>query len=824
MGVRIRILASIGLVSCWVTLGVTAASATPAHLDLGFGESGISRTVLPPQFDIESFREIAVTAAGGVVTRSSFYSGTELRHYGPEGALASAEPNVKNGEDVDLEPAEATTPEGGRLVGIRYGEEGDGAVSRFRPDGSPDASFGSGGTSEKLPFEVDAVAPLPSGKVLAAGKGVLSLGGTKSVPTYQGFVARLRADGSLDPSFGKEGIAKLGTEDAVTGEAALHVQGRAGEGVEAVTQTTVVALGPSGNLALDFGKGGRLTTPGPAVGAAEVGGEELLVAGTKPTGSSSRNSEGAEPEEFYVARYTQAGQPDPTYAGGVGVATLDPGGEAMANAAVFGTDGSATIGGQVTEGSVGCPPGYFCDRTPVVVRLTPAGLPDGGFGRAGVVRLSGLTTPFQTDYYYGVEALAPRPGGGLFAAGDGNGVTFVAALTPDGSLDSTFGTGGLVTKSGSKAAYAAPTATGTDGAGDIFSLVQTDSGMSLSEGTVVLRYSPQGKLDPEYGEEGKAYVPPLSEGFAVAPDGSVYVASSQTSTLSKLTPAGSLDPSFGEEGSVFLPGGRAFGPAAVTRLADGDLLVAGRQTKRIGTWPAVFRYLPDGELDHSFKKIELPMKRPGRTGTWNVAAMAIDGHGRILLGGSRLHGCCAEDATLIRLKSDGSLDRSFGRDGIGSVGGWPNMEIRGMATRDGSALAAVVSDGKVTHELLYSFRPDGRLDRRFGDGGTAIIRPHQSRPGGDSAVSVFPFSNRIIVVRSGFKGPIVAFSPKGRRERGFTHRLKRAVPERPGYSAPAGPSATLDDGNIVLTWSDSHLGRSERAKQIEIDLQRILLP
>src|ERR1700761_1507233 len=328
-----------------LALGVGAALAAPPRLDGSFGVDGIVSTSFPPQAVVEPFREIAATTDGGVITRSSYYEGTELRHYGADGSLVKAEPEVKNGRQVQIQPPESATPEGGRLVAVSATEEGGpNVVSRYAPDGSLDPSFGSGGTSEKLPFEVQAVAALPAGKVLVAGAGILEPGGTKTLPTYQVYVARLGSDGKIEQGFGKAGIVKLQSEDKVPGADALFIQARQGGGAEVVVASMVAGLDSSGNLDPGFGNGGRVATPGPAVGAGAAADEALLVGGTRPIGQPPKVEEEA-PEELYVARYDAAGHLDPTYAGGSGIAVPDQGEEASAGAALVGGDGSVTVGG-----------------------------------------------------------------------------------------------------------------------------------------------------------------------------------------------------------------------------------------------------------------------------------------------------------------------------------------------------------------------------------------------------------------------------------------------------------------------------------------------
>ena len=323
MTMRQRIWLILGLALALVPTAVVPSALAAVRVDRGFGTAGIARTPLPPRYESESFFEISPTPDGGVLGNTNEFGGLEISSYGPEGALLGEETRE---EEAPLRPPEATTAAGGRLVGAGVGDTEDpsGQVRLYEPDGSPDPTFGTDGVSESLPFDVEAVAALPSGKVLAAGPGRYRLG-TPNKPGFdQIFVARLTAEGKLDPSFGNDGEARLHREDKVSEEKALHVQARGIEGAEIVgNQGTVIALDAAGKLDRSFGKGGQVTAPGQVVGAGAAAGEALLVAGAKPVRGDSKE-EGAGPEELYVARYTAAGSLDPTYAGGSGIATIVP--------------------------------------------------------------------------------------------------------------------------------------------------------------------------------------------------------------------------------------------------------------------------------------------------------------------------------------------------------------------------------------------------------------------------------------------------------------------------------------------------------------------
>jgi uncharacterized delta-60 repeat protein len=830
---RIRLTCGLALALVAIVM-VPRSLAAQVRFDPGFGRGGIARTPLPPAFDTELFKEVAAAPDGGVLARAGFFSSGDVDRFGPDGALLAEETRK---EVVVLQPPETAVADGGRLVGIGPEGEAKGAVSRYRPDGSLDTSFGNGGTSESLPFEVEAVAALPSGKVLAAGAGVYSSGGTKSPPVNQVFVGRLDADGKLDSGFGQGGIVKLRSKEKVIDQTALSIQGRTGEGAEVVAESTVVALDASGKLDPSFGKGGRVATLGQVIGAGVTADEALLVAGTKPREPGRK--EETEAPQFYVARYTASGKLDPAYAGGSGVAVLAPEGEAQAGSALFESDGSVLIGGLVKPRSAGCPRGYSCHRTPAVVRFTPDGRPDAGFGKGGLVLLPALSVRIgSSGYLYGVDALAARPGGGVFAAGEAEQAAFVAAIGGDGSLDGSFGARGIATKSNPQTALAAPVATGVDGSRDVFVIAQTDSGMWLSEGVVVLRYSPNGKLDREFGEEGEAFVPPGKQALAVAPNGSSYVTSASESTLTKLTPTGVLDPKFGTEGTVDFPlSKRHYAPEAVVRLPEGRLVVAGNLDSRHGSRPAVLRYLPDGKIDRSFGKggVEVVKLRRGRR--WQVETMTVDRKGRILLAGSaprrHPHGCCTQAGMLIRLDADGRLDSHFGRGGGALFGGGAMTQVNSLALRGNRILAVAtftkyspLADAAVG-DLLFSFRPDGRPDRHFADHGVArvLLSPHRKRYDheGENTAAVFSTPHRILVVRAGFYGPLLSFSPSGRLERNFLRRIKGLVPRRQTQNVPVSPSATLDGNSLILAWSAFPAHPSGRGLQAEVNMQRLLL-
>jgi uncharacterized delta-60 repeat protein len=827
---RIGVTWGIGVLLVTMVWGTTAVAAP--GIDGGFGDGGIGRSPLPPSFSVEGFREVATSADGGVVVDSGGYGSQVVRRYGADGTGGAPE-KIKTGEEVTLQPAEAATPDGGRVVGLVKGpEEIGGKVVRYGADGSLDGGFGSGGTVATLPLSPEAVAALPSGKVLVAGAGVYTPVGVKTPAVNQVIVARLNADGSLDESFGTKGLVSLHTDLKVTDQKALHVQALGSEGAEVVTLSTIVGLTSTGGADAGFGQGGLVPTYGRVVAAGAAAGGRLLVAGTKPPGpppklGATYRREEPGRESFYVARYDAAGNLDPEFAGGGGIATLEPPDARFTNAttAIFEADGSTVIGGSVTPRVPGCPFDYLCDNAPTLARFTAAGAADSGFGQGGLLSLTALGSVAGGGYLAGAAALAPRPGGGVFAAGESQQAAFVAAVGPGGQLDPGFGQGGVVTQSEPRTAFSESVATGVDAAGNVYVAARTSSGGSYGD-AAVLRYTPSGRLDRTYGEGGLAYVAPGARALAVAPDGTAFTVTHETGpqpTLSKVTPAGRPDPGFGENGTAFFPFPHYdYRPEGVLALAGGKLLVVGNLQVKNGSRPALVRFLPDGKLDPSFGKGGADVLRPGRKRSWSAHTVAIDGKGGIVVGGSAapLHQHKVEDAALIQLKADGAIDKRFGRRGSVFFERGYISEAARLLRRGKRIVALTFSTGKRSKgDQLYSFAPGGRLERDFGRRGNVPVELPGEKKGG-TALGLFFADGSILVPRS---DSILAFSPRGKLRRDASRRLPNLLPNPQTEDIEWGPSAALDGDGVVVSWTALPPEHTGHGLQGEVNLRRLRL-
>jgi uncharacterized delta-60 repeat protein len=324
-------------------------------------------------------------------------------------------------------------------------------------------------------------------------------------------------------------------------------------------------------------------------------------------------------------------------------------------------------------------------------------------------------------------------------------IALIAALTglfvivgPAGSAraecgpDPAFGSGGVLVSGLS---------TGTDEVGARGVAALPDGAAIVAGGAGVMtaaRYLPDGTLDPAFGEFGDgiavvSHDPVLGSAaydVAVQPDGKVVLAgnafaavpgsSSFDFAVARLNPDGTRDASFGGgDGAVYLDlQGRHDSAAAVAVDSAGRIVVAGHSESFDGTSSdaVVLRLLPDGSLDPSFgnQGIAVVGLRADRAA---AEGLALQADGAILVAGFYDPGS-GDNPWLARLRGDGSPDRRFGRKGLvlpstGSI--WYDVTVQ----PDGR----IVTAGEVSLDLAVArYLPNGTADASFGAGGMTTVQ------------------------------------------------------------------------------------------------------
>ncbi|MEV7812623.1 delta-60 repeat domain-containing protein [Streptomyces flaveolus] len=351
---------------------------------------------------------------------------------------------------------------------------------------------------------------------------------------------------------------------------------------------------------------------------------------------------------------------------------------------------------------------------------------DSSFGGNGKV--------VDLDVSAGIEGhgLAVQDDGKLVALGsfygEGTGPDFVVVrYNPDGTLDSGFGNGGIVTTDfgqGEEAAHGL--ALQPDGKIVVVGTTQRPG----SEGCcwfTVARYQPDGDLDTGFGDGGRTITDFGSDGSAdayavtVQPDGRI-VAVGQSGgdiVVARYDSAGDPDPTFSGDGQLtthFSAGGISTAQD-VALQSDGRIVVAGGVgLGNPGYTPAfaLVRYNPNGSLDTGFdgdgKRVV------GFSGE-------AQGYGLVLIPGGDMavagyvtpSGGTSSRFALARLNADGSLDTGFDGDGKVTTTFAGGSRAHDVALQSDGKLVAAGSRGG--DWALARYNTNGSLDTGFdGDG------------------------------------------------------------------------------------------------------------
>ncbi|WP_422775931.1 M10 family metallopeptidase C-terminal domain-containing protein [Pseudomonas mediterranea] len=309
--------------------------------------------------------------------------------------------------------------------------------------------------------------------------------------------------------------------------------------------------------------------------------------------------------------------------------------------------------------------------------------------------------PVTLDIEDGGNA-AVQPGGGYLATHyvqvGGAWVSGISRTLADGSLDTSFGNGGVATVPFYWNDFLSQQAS--------FS-VQTDGSFFASAGYPsgeihIARFDATGTLVSSFAEDG---ILDLTASVGIHPasiidvslqeDGKVLVTGRDT--LTRLNQDGTLDSSFANGGSLALD----VHANALVIQDDGKILLAGAS----GGVATVIRLNVDGSLDTDFGH-QGQVSWGSESAPFAVADMIVLANGKLLIGGSQGTSADGYLAALVQLNADGSLDHSFGNpdDGYHHLdGGGDDDFLLGTASFDDAILGGAgndLLDGQQGRDLL----------------------------------------------------------------------------------------------------------------------------
>jgi uncharacterized delta-60 repeat protein len=313
------------------------------------------------------------------------------------------------------------------VVGADAGT-GDMAIMRFTEAGALDPAFGDGGITRVNVAGVDV-----ANDVALQSDGKLVVVGTTNVGTTDADIAvvRLTAAGALDTTFDSDGKVTIDFSGADAGEAIL-VEGTniivAGSR-NGLSNPAVAKLNSNGALVEAFGAGGKTSLSG----IAAANGMRVTNLGIQNNGKLLLSGQNG--GQLVAVRLNADGTGDNAFSGDGYAVAPKQGVTDEANAAVATSGGVVTVAGRATGPN----------NDIVVARFTNNGSLDTTFSGDGVMTIdTGSLNDVANDAWLLGD-------GSLLIAGGNGDDTVMAQVTPQGTLDPTFGTGGISVKDASGA-------------------------------------------------------------------------------------------------------------------------------------------------------------------------------------------------------------------------------------------------------------------------------------------------------------------------------------------------------------------------------------
>jgi uncharacterized delta-60 repeat protein len=387
---------------------------------------------------------------------------------------------------------------------------------------------------------------------------------------------------------------------------------------------------------------------------------------------------------------------------------------------------------------------------------------DPSFGTDGTV-----TTSFGGQDQ--AAAVALQTDGKIVVVGSGEGAIEVVRYNPDGSLDSTFGTGGKLELGGGVGFGATGTALAIQSNGQIVVVGNTipalgspSNGMIAENSEIlVYRINTNGTIDTTFGASPIIFGRfNQATGVAIQSNGQIVVAGTTSNgefdignshplvgsfAVARLNTDGTLDTTFNGTGMQTVSFEGNDGANAVTIQPNGDLVLAGYAGPSNVAAPAVAidfavaRLTPGGILDTTFDGTG---KETVDFGFSDVAnAVALQSNGDIVLAGTATGS--SPDFAIARFLPGGGLDSTFNTTG--------KVEYN-IGADDEAAGVAVQPDGKIVVV--------GTTNTGGSSGATGVVLRLTSA--GDQDLSFGPHSTELFGTGTHVVAAGVALTPTGR--------------------------------------------------------------
>lgn len=674
----------------------------------------------------------------------------------------------------------------------------DFALARYTTNGTIDKSFSDDGILVSSLSEGDdiptAIAIQNDGKIAVVGYS--NINNQNKTQSFCAIV-RYNTDGSVDSSFTVD-AKRLGFRSAYPNSAVIQTDGKiviAGQSVTGVqgqtaTNIFVARYNTDGTLDGTFNnKGWQITDFGSDNENASMvklqNDGKIVVVANASNGSNT---------DFALARYKTDGSLDSSF-GTNGLQQTDfENGEEAASLLYIKNDGKIVVAGSTLNNTFLALAHYNAD-----------GSPDRSFYDDGTFSNSFKSAPQGFSRY---SATAIQSDGKMIAAGrtwNGSNTDFaVVRYNTDGSLDSTFSNKGVqITDLGDYKDGAFAVAIQRDGkivAGGY-------SSDEIGPHFAIARYNTDGSLDSAFGGDGTPPLDPNLQGnvraLVIQSDGKVLVTgnlwngSDNDFGVVRYNINGSLDSSFGTYGILKTDFGSTEDNATAMGLqTDGKIVVSGLSYNYPNKNFILIRYNTDGSIDNTFEK------KIVEVGENQINALVIQRDGKIVVGGINVsydeYNDPNTDFAFARFNPDGTFDTGFGNGGIAIFDREKDDLINALVLqRNGKIIGGGVSKGTFT---LVRLKTDGSLDSSFSNDGIQTTKASTSF---NEIRAMALSNNKLYVAGIGEYPGDFAVAARYLLDDTLTPPIVRLTAPRSDtvYSAPARiklkATATDEDGNII---------------------------
>ncbi len=633
-------------------------------LDTGFGNGLVGASSSVSAITVQADGKVLI---GGFFTTVNGTTRGRIARLNSDGTLDTGFGNGLAGASSSVS-AIAVQGDGKVLIGGSFTNVNgatNNCIARLNSDGTLDTGFGNGlaGASST----VFAITVQGDDQVLIGGS-FTSVNGTA-----RGRIARLNSDGTLDTSFGNGLAGAYGfngsggsidstnvTTVLVQSDGKVLVGGKFTT-VNGTARGSIARLNSDGTLDTSFGNGLAGTTGFIYAGAVQGDGKVLMGGTFGTVNGTTRVS---------VARLNSNGTLDTGFDNG-----LSAGLNSTVNALVVQSDGQVLTGGSIP-----------------IWRLNRDGTRDPSFANVQVSEITTIAMQSDGKVLIGCN----------FTTVNGVARGRIARLHSNGTLDTNFGNG--LAGADNVVRAIAVQADGRVLIGGFFTTVN-----GTARGGIA-RLNTDGTLDTSFGN-GLAGADSRVDAVVVQSNGKVVIGGLFTNVngtlhrgLAWLNSDGTLDTNgvSGANDSV----------AALVLQGDGKVVVGGAFTAVNGTARGrIARLNTDGTLDTRFTNA-----LAGANG--NVYAIAVQGDGKVVIGGDFTTMSGTARGRVARLNSDGTLDTSFGHALAGANG---TLNAVAVQSDDRVLIGGGVSFTGASRFTTANGVPRGHIARLWGSAPASVI-------------------------------------------------------------------------------------------------------